>query len=59
VLAAQAPSLVAAVGAARLPVASVPVRRDARQQGASSWTARARVRQSVRTLAWAARNRTR
>jgi glycosyltransferase involved in cell wall biosynthesis len=59
VLAAQAPSLVAAVGAARLPVASVPVRRDAREQGSSSWTARARLRQSVRTLAWAARSRTR
>jgi glycosyltransferase involved in cell wall biosynthesis len=57
VLAAQAPSLVAAIGAARLPVASVPVRRDAREQGASSWTTRARVRQSVRTLAWAARRR--
>jgi glycosyltransferase involved in cell wall biosynthesis len=57
VLTAQAPSLVAAIGAARLPVTSVPVRRDAREQGASSWTARARLRQSVRTLAWAARNR--
>jgi undecaprenyl-phosphate 4-deoxy-4-formamido-L-arabinose transferase len=59
VLAAQAPSLVAAVGAARLPVASVPVRRDARGQGSSSWTARARLRQSARTLAWAARSRSR
>ncbi len=57
VLAAQAPSLVAAIGAARLPVASVPVRRDARAQGGSSWTARARVRQSLRTLVWAARSR--
>jgi glycosyltransferase involved in cell wall biosynthesis len=57
VLASQAPSLVAAIGAARLPVASVPVRRDAREQGGSSWTARARLRQSVRTLAWAARHR--
>ena len=57
VLAAQAPSLVAAVGAARLPVTSVPVRRDARELGRSSWTARARLRQSVRTLAWAARHR--
>jgi UDP-glucose 4-epimerase len=57
VLTAQAPSLVAAIGAARLPVTSVPVRRDAREQGASSWTARARLRQSVRTLAWAARHR--
>ncbi len=57
VLDAQAPSLVAAIGAARLPVTSVPVRRDAREQGTSSWTARARLRQSVRTLAWAARRR--
>jgi polyisoprenyl-phosphate glycosyltransferase len=59
VLAAQAPSLVAAVGAARLPVTSVPVPRDARGEGSSSWTARARLRQSVRTLAWAARTRVR
>jgi glycosyltransferase involved in cell wall biosynthesis len=59
VLAAHAPSLVAAIGAARLPVTSVPVRRDPRGQGASSWTARARLRQSVRTLAWAARSRAR
>ena len=56
VLDAQAPSLVAAIGAARLPVTSVPVRRDVRAQGGSSWTARARVRQSLRTLAWAARH---
>jgi glycosyltransferase involved in cell wall biosynthesis len=55
VLSAQAPSLVAAIGAARLPVASVPVRRDLRPQGGSSWTALARVRQSARTLAWALR----
>jgi glycosyltransferase involved in cell wall biosynthesis len=57
VLAAQAPSLVAAVGAARLPVASVPVTRDARGHGTSAWTARARLRQSARTLAWALRHR--
>ena len=57
VLDAQAPSLVVAIGAARLPVTSVPVRRDAREQGTSSWTARARLRQSARTLAWAARRR--
>ena len=57
VLTAQAPSLVAAIGAARLPVTSVPVRRDPRAQGASSWTTRARLRQSARTLAWAARSR--
>ena len=57
VLAAQAPSLVAAIGAARLPVVSLPVRRDARAEGGSSWTAGARLRQSLRTLAWAARAR--
>jgi hypothetical protein len=57
VLTAQAPSLVAALGAAHLPVVSVPVRRDARAEGGSSWTAGARLRQSLRTLAWAARAR--
>ena len=57
VLAAQAPSLVAALGAARLPVASVPVERAERPEGRSAWTTRARLRQSVRTLAWAARHR--
>lgn len=57
VLRAQAPSLVAAVGTARLPVASVPVRRDPRQAGRSSWTGRSRVRQSLRTLVWSVRHR--
>ena len=57
VLAASAPSLVAAIGAARLPVASVPVTRADRPLGRSAWTARARLRQSVRTLAWSARHR--
>jgi len=57
VLTAQAPSLVAAVGAARLPVASVPVAREPRSTGRSAWTARARLRQSVRTLAWTLRQR--
>lgn len=57
VLAAQAPSLVAAVGAARLPVTSLPVARDDRPVGRSAWSARARVRQSLRTLAWSARHR--
>jgi polyisoprenyl-phosphate glycosyltransferase len=52
-----APSLVAAVGAARLPVASVPVARDGRPEGRSAWTARRRLRQSARTLACAARHR--
>lgn len=57
VLAAGAPSLVAAIGAARLRVASVPVARSEREHGHSAWTARARVLQSARTLAWAARRR--
>jgi glycosyltransferase involved in cell wall biosynthesis len=57
VLADGAPSLVAAVGVARLPVASVPVHRDTRPSGSSAWTSRARLRQSARTLVWAARHR--
>ena len=57
VLAAAAPSLVAAIGAARLPVASLPVVREVRLQGRSAWTARARLRQSLRTLLWTARRR--
>ncbi|MGI8535986.1 MAG: glycosyltransferase [Mycobacteriales bacterium] len=59
VLAARAPSLVAAIGAARLPVASLPVARAAREggHGRSAWTARTRVRQSAHTLAWVARRR--
>ena len=57
VLAAAAPSLVVAIGAARLPVASVPVTRAARPSGRSAWTGRARAVQSLRTLAWAARRR--
>lgn len=57
VLAAGAPSLVAAIGAARLPTTSLPVVRAERPVGGSAWTAGARVRQSLRTLAWAARRR--
>ena len=57
VLAAAAPSLVAAIGAARLPVASVPVVRAVRSTGRSAWTARARARQSARTLVWTLRRR--
>lgn len=57
VLRLQGPSLVAAIGAARLPVASVPVERAAREHGASAWTTRARLRQSARTLAWTLRRR--
>jgi polyisoprenyl-phosphate glycosyltransferase len=51
------PSVVAAIGVAGLPVASVPVERSARAHGRSAWTASARLRQSVRTLAWTARAR--
>jgi glycosyltransferase involved in cell wall biosynthesis len=59
VLRLRAPSLVAAVGAARVPTAGVPVARTPRAEGESAWTARARLRQSARTLAWAARRRQR
>lgn len=57
VLLAGAPSLVVAVGAARLPVTSLPVVRERRPEGSSAWSGRARLVQSVRTLAWAARSR--
>jgi len=50
-----APSVVLAVARAGERVASVPVARDRRPEGRSAWTGRARVRQSVRSLAWAAR----
>jgi glycosyltransferase involved in cell wall biosynthesis len=59
VLRRSAPSVVAAIGAARLPTASVPVVRAARTSGTSAWTGRARVRQAVRTLAWTVRARLR
>ena len=52
-----APSIVLAVGRARQPVTSVPVARDTRPVGRSAWTGRARLRQSVRSLVWAARSR--
>ena len=52
-----APSVVLAVGRAGRPVVSVPVARDRRTEGTSAWTPRARLRQSVRSLRWAARNR--
>jgi polyisoprenyl-phosphate glycosyltransferase len=55
VLTAGAPTLVAAIGMSGLPVASVPVTRASRSEGRSAWTARARLRHSARTLAWAAR----
>jgi mannosyltransferase len=54
VLDARAPSLVAAVGAARLSVRSLPVARVPRAEGRSAWTSTARLRQSARTLAWLA-----
>jgi polyisoprenyl-phosphate glycosyltransferase len=54
VLRRRAPSLVAAVGAAGLATVSVPVPREPRATGTSAWTARARLRQSVRTIGWAA-----
>jgi glycosyltransferase involved in cell wall biosynthesis len=57
ILAAQAPSVVAAIGAARLPVASIPVDRAPRSAGRSAWTTTARARQSLRTLAWTLRSR--
>ncbi len=59
VLRLQGPSLVAAIGAARLPTDSVPVERAARELGRSAWTPRARLRQSARTLAWTLRHRRR
>ncbi|MGY1692985.1 glycosyltransferase [Geodermatophilus sp. SYSU D01105] len=59
VLTAEAPSIVLAVGLAGLPVTSVPVPRDRRPDGRSAWTARARLRQSVRSLLWAVRDRRR
>jgi polyisoprenyl-phosphate glycosyltransferase len=54
-----APSVVLAVARAGERVASVPVARDVRTEGGSAWTARARLRQSLRSLAWAARARSR
>ena len=56
-LALDPPSIVAGVGAARIPAVSVPVARVARVEGRSAWTASARLRQSGRTLAWAWRAR--
>jgi hypothetical protein len=52
-----APSIVAAIGAARVPAVSVPVARSARSSGSSGWRSRDRLRQSARTLAWATRMR--
>lgn len=52
-----APSVVLAVARAGRPVTSVPVERDLRTEGRSAWTGRARLRQSLRSLAWALRSR--
>ena len=51
-----APSVVLAVGGAGRPVASLPVERDRRSEGRSAWTARTRLRQSLRSLTWALRS---
>jgi glycosyltransferase involved in cell wall biosynthesis len=52
-----APSVVLAVARAGERTTSLPVPRDVRPSGRSAWTGRARLRQSVRSLAWAARRR--
>ncbi|TKJ28397.1 glycosyl transferase family 2 [Blastococcus sp. CCUG 61487] len=54
-----APSVVLAVPAAGLPTVSIPVERDPRPVGRSAWSARARLRQSVGSLLWAAHVRRR
>lgn len=59
VLRLQGPSLVAALGASRLPTASVPVTRAPREVGRSAWTTRARLTQSARTLVWTVKARSR
>jgi hypothetical protein len=57
VLGGDAPSVVLATGLAGAPLVSVPVVRDRRPVGESAWTARARLRQSLSSLAWAAGRR--
>ncbi|NEK84729.1 glycosyltransferase [Blastococcus saxobsidens] len=52
-----APSVVLGVARAGVPVVSLPVERDQRPTGSSAWTGRARLRQSARSLYWAARRR--
>jgi glycosyltransferase involved in cell wall biosynthesis len=52
-----APSVVLGVARAGVPVMSVPVERDRRTVGRSAWTARARLRQSARSLSWALSSR--
>ena len=59
VLALRGPSVVAAIGIAGVPTASVPVDRGLRPVGPSAWTGAARLQQSARTLIWAAARRSR
>jgi glycosyltransferase involved in cell wall biosynthesis len=59
VLALQAPSIVAAIGVAGVPVASLPVERAVRDTGGSAWTSSARAVLSARILGWAVRARLR
>ena len=53
------PSIVAALGVAGLRLDVLPVERAERRSGASAWGRVARLRQSARTLAWAAQARVR
>ncbi len=53
------PSIVAAIGIAGVPAVSIPVERSPRPLGRSAWTSATRVRQSARTLVWAAARRSR
>ena len=57
VVAAQAPSVVLAVGLAGRPVASVPVVRERRVEGSSAWSSSRRLAQSARSLLWVLRAR--
>jgi glycosyltransferase involved in cell wall biosynthesis len=56
-LALDPPGIVAGVGAAGIPWASVPVARAPRLVGRSAWTPAARLGQSARSLLWASRAR--
>jgi glycosyltransferase involved in cell wall biosynthesis len=51
------PSVVLAVAGAGERTTSLPVPRDVRPEGRSAWTGRARLGQSMRSLAWAVRRR--
>ncbi len=59
VLALGGPSIVAGIGISGVPTTSIPVARSARPVGPSAWTSTARLRQSARTLIWAAARRAR